>query len=891
MDISLRKSRMPTLSSFKTTYSIQLHSLGISAGLLFLLVLNSAPAQITPLSGNEIFTVPQKMDQALYSKIIAGNDALDAGLLSLAERFYREILATDQVDPKIRERIALSLCSALISTKRFEEAQQILDENVRDRGSEYFLRAALIAFTRGTLDETEAHLANVDPAELPPSDLSWRDILNGLLAESRGLNETAISHFKKAKEESIHPAQRAQIETFIIRNQVLSGETNEALANRLEDKIEALQGEEVIHQLIREYAIVLERLGRREQALEIIRNHLEELPEKERFQRDPFLFLQGLIASEKDPEGERALKDLVSNGNDTDLQRNALYLLANRSLTHDRSTDLEAFLQELTTTPETHSLLEEILYIKAYLALTNKNLEEAQQLLDNEKEGLIQQFPASPLADKALLLLAFIAWEREDPQYRIAADYLSRLRAKLPDGNEKKGLLGVMMADCYFLNGDFENASDAYGTALKENVAVPSQETLLFQQVLSEIKADRLAEATQHLDEAHSEITPMERWRAEWNLINALKDSGKTETAFDRIHYLLDQSDDETSLTVELKIRLFWLELQLLNDTGETQRTSALADAILDLIQSLPADTLSPNQMDKISAYTLLFKGEALILDDYTSKEAMQIFQQLRERYPNSTPAIQSYLVESRYLASINRLVDAQRLLIQLADTYPDNELAPVALYEAALNADLRGLDSTYQESLELLERLSTNYPESPLIFYVRLKQGDVLRKLNRFSDARQVYEILINQYPKHPERYLAELYQADCLLAQASQDENRLEEASAAFERLFDLPNLPIDLSVEAGWKWAKTLVRRGELLRAEEVYWTLISRFLKDQAIAAELGGGGRYWMTRSSLELGALLEQQGRAEEARKVYALIIEYKLPGRSLAKAKLQKLS
>ena len=818
-------------------------------------------------------------------QIIAGDDALEAGLPSLAKRFYRKVLQNEEVPDDLRRPVALRLASVLISEGRLDDAQEVLDlEAGLIQEAPLGLRIAFIELGRGQWGRAASQIEEVSPSQLPPSDLPWYDLLKGLLAERRGRHEEAVVAFEQARERSQGPAQRAQIETFIVRNQLLRGQVNEALVNRLSKRVKRFEGESVGYQLAREHAIALEWLGRRSEALQVIQRQLNSLPKKEHLHRDSFLLLVGLIAGPESLEGEQALQELVRNGKDTDLQRAALYLLAEKGMEGASGTSFENFLTELIEVHPTHPLLDGSLYLKAYLLSKDRRLDEARQLLDGET-GLIQQFPSSSFKKKALRLLASIAWQREEPRYRTAADYLNRLRALMPEG-PRRSLLSVLAADCYFLNGDYESASEAYRIALEEWPEAPSAERLLFQQILSEIKIGRLEKATAVMDQMASSLNVSVRWRSEWNLLKALKDEGEVAKALERIEYLLNL-DEKENLTIQLQVRLLWLQARLWKETEQISKIPLLADALLALLANLPDATLSKEQRAEVTAHILLLKAEALIASEATLDAGMQLLESLRQRYPATETAAYAYLVESRYWASVNRLVDAQQLLVQLADSYPDSNLAPIALYEAALDADLRGLATTYQEALELLERLSTNYRESPLVFYARLKQGDILRNLNNFGAARQIYESLIQQYPDHPERAAAELYRADCLLAQVARGAASLSEAAAAFERLFDLPNLSVDLRVEAGWKWASTLVRRKAFSRAEEVYWELLSRFLKNDEYKAQLGGSGRYWMTRVSLDLAALLEQQDKESEARKVYGLIIEYGLPGEALVRAKL----
>ena len=75
-----------------------------------------------------------------------------------------------------------------------------------------------------------------------------------------------------------------------------------------------------------------------------------------------------------------------------------------------------------------------------------------------------------------------------------------------------------------------------------------------------------------------------------------------------------------------------------------------------------------------------------------------------------------------------------------------------------------------------------------------------------------------------------------------------------------------------------------------AKEVLSLSVSRFLIDDKQAADLGAAGRYWIARSMLKLGQLLEEEEALEEARRVYRKLIAYNLPGRHIAISRVDRL-
>jgi tetratricopeptide (TPR) repeat protein len=299
---------------------------------------------------------------------------------------------------------------------------------------------------------------------------------------------------------------------------------------------------------------------------------------------------------------------------------------------------------------------------------------------------------------------------------------------------------------------------------------------------------------------------------------------------------------------------------------------------------------MGPDQRDLITSHTILLKGQAYF-ELKRPEEGLAVFEELRARFPESDPAVLSHLIEARYYAAVNNLVLAQQRLRRLTDTYPESRYAPLALWEAALFAAYRDDLSSDSGALKLLEELVTSYPSHELVYFARLKQADHLRSKIEFGAAQLIYEDLINNYPQHPERYRAELSRADCHFAQAGQNASRLGDAIAIFQRLVDLPHLPVDLRVESGFKWGNAEAKSQGRGRAQDVFMLILNRFLRDSEMASQLGVQGRYWMARMIFKFGELLEEEALYEDALSVYSMIETYGLPGEALLKNKLRDLS
>jgi hypothetical protein len=219
-----------------------------------------------------------------------------------------------------------------------------------------------------------------------------------------------------------------------------------------------------------------------------------------------------------------------------------------------------------------------------------------------------------------------------------------------------------------------------------------------------------------------------------------------------------------------------------------------------------------------------------------------------------------------------------------LADKFEKSEFAPYALYRAALYAERRGPEY-YRDANKILEELVTEYPDDGLVFYARLKQGNLLRLLNEYGLARTLFADLVNKFkfPQFADALSANIALADTEATLAAADPSRAGNAAAIYERLYDLQAAPLDLRVEAGHKLGLYRSERESVERAYAIWWQMIDAFLREETKSAKLGANGRYWMARTLLKLAELQERQGKPREARKLYELLLQKGLPGTAFA--------
>jgi TolA-binding protein len=814
----------------------------------------------------------------------AAERARQLGFSPAAEALLQELLQAPETPGAEKNRLQLELAGALLDQGRLDDAERALAGFSGARPAAYHLRAGLIAAYRRQLDAARGEAAQVRGEELPPAERGWAQFLQGMIAELTGDLKRSNAAYEEAAKSAVSELQRARFQLEQLRVRLLSSPATEQEAANLKQNMERLQGQKPGYAAARYYAVALNALGRRAEAVSVLQRQLQSLPPELRQELDDMRLLLGLIAGAESGVGRNALFGLLDQAVTTEPQRMALQLLARASNNGNARAEFRAKLDQLIAAPTPHPILEDLLVFRAQVALAEQNHGRAEE----DAKTLLERFPGSQLKPQALSVLTGVAWELR--RYRTAADYAAQLRQELPAG-DARAQLGVLVADAYFRAGDFKNAADAYGSAQREAPAAVEPGQLLFQRVLAEISAGRLDAAQALLDEpaGAAGIDAESRWQAEWNLAKALQVAGQTEQALRRVTRLVGQAGT-ASLLPDLLVRMAWLQARLAFESGAPAEAIRLVDALL----GAPATGALPVPLrTDVTGTSLLLKAQALLAlskaRPAAAQEGLDLLKKLRADHPGADAAIYSFIAEADYYAARNEIVTAQTLFTSLADQHPDSTYAPFALFEAALTVERRGQDNYYEEAYRLIERLVTTYPKSDLVFYARLKEGDLLRKLNRFGLAQRVYELLVNDFSQHQDVLLAQLALADCHYAQTANDPTHWESAAAIYERLQDLPTAPVDLRVEAGFKHGYALAKRGTSDRAQAAWMLVINSFLLDSARAVELGAKGRYWMSRVLLELGDLYEKEAKLDEARRAYELLLKERLPGETLAQQRLAR--
>lgn len=846
-----------------------------------------------PASGSreEVLLIPeasrtQEVDVIREAWQLAGLEAaIREGFLGIARTLSERVSETDLNEVDLERLLNYRLQIALATGDRARATEVVETARGLEKDLDPLLEAYL-AFFNGQSSLAEELLRSGRPTRIPSAQ-AWQALLEGLLASAEGRQSEANEAFARAVEAVKGTLLADHFEAVRLREELRAGPLPEESISALRESVRSMQGERGGFEAARLLAIALVRNGREAAAIDILNAHLTLPGIREFGLRADFLLLIGMIAGPDSPRGQLALQQLVSEGEGGDTLSIALTLLTqalgNGYAPGDFLTDLDSWLG--SDTP--HALEDRLLAYRAYLLTGRESYEEAGEAINR----ILEEYPASAYVNDGLRMMAYTSWNQNPPRYRTAADYLTRLRDRLPAGPERIRV-GILIADCYFLNEDYASASDAYG-AVFEHASAEKAGLIFFQRVLAEIGRGRPEAALEILESGQSDerLSADILWRAEWNLIDYWRREGQIERAFARIEEFLGTGGGRNDIPGELELRMHWLAARLSLEAGAYAAAEEKANLLRERLGLPPFSLLDPLLVEAVDSHLLLLMGQARYFLEEADR-AMIAFRELRNRFPRSGPAILSYLFESRQESQEDNLVSAQQSLIGLVDRFPDSEYAPIALWEAALNAEKRGLNVHLREAISILERLVSDYPDHGLVYFARLKQGDLARRLNDFPTALILYERLLTVYPDHPQRYRAELSRADCLAALGSEDRSRYDAAIVIYERNCLLTQAPHSVRLEAGYKWAQALRRLNDEAGSEAVLWLLHERFLthtnEGRWILRE--SAGRYWMARTLFDLATLQEEKQETASALRILRRIVRLGLPGSASASLRIENL-
>ena len=843
-------------------------------------------------------------------RVTIAKDAMQYGLYELSGEIFEDLLNLNYVRKRdaLGSKIRLDYVQSLIESQKLKQASKelgaISGEYARDRVLLYKWVISYLRGFDGSKKQLTKALSNtlkvIQTSNLNQRDTAWYFFLEGVLNQFELSDKELISN-------KIYdlPYGQAFFESLNLRLNFNQDKLNSKVLSDLKDKYKDNFNSKIAYYFAYDYAYLLALKGEDARGIKVINDELNKGEVVySSLELDTLRLLKVMILGANSKSGRDLLLTLMQ------LSENPIILNRSFRLFIDfydpiYVTQYLSFIEEFIETQKDSPLRAQFYLLKTQISLqrVESRLGDSSELvrdgalkdLKEDAEYIIENFPGLDALPRVYELLAYVALKQSSPQYRLAADYLTQvLEFMQGDFVRLNGLIG----DCYFLNKDYQVAAQYFWNVLSQSKNLNLEPSVLadfwLRYVTAKSRSGEIEDVDRLLEEAAllGTIPTDAYWSIQWNVILGLKDKGKLSSAISRLNRVFLLSDAE-SVSPELRIRFQWMYLYIKYLAGISDRQSVEdADTLLKrlALTELQGEVFSEEALTVFSSQVMLLKGQFL-LGFGEENEGIAVLDDLQDTYPDTLSSELSYIIIADYYSQEGAFDLVESNLLELAKKYPQSKYAPEALLEAALNAEKREPNS-YLQAVRFLNQLVTNYPESSLVYFALRHQGDLLRKASDFSSALKVYENLIQKYPNHPNRYLVELSRIDALLALSGDDEDvsGYNEILAQLERLMDLPNLSISFHMEVGYKLAYVFMKQGLLERSVEIATAFIDQYPLLEDESNELALIGRYWFARTLFLLSDNLVKLEKIEDAKKMYRLILEHKLPGNQLAKRYLSEL-
>ena len=238
---------------------------------LLLLPLSLTAAQLTAQVAGPS---PLVSDQATAQLVPGGwivaearaNAALQAGFPATATAGYRELLRDPALPVESKQRVTLSLVTALLDAGELAAAESALQGYDGPRNTSYQLRAGLLAVTARRIAAAKAALAAGKIEELPVAERGWWYFLQAGVADADGEIVPANNLYDQAVRAAVSDLQRARFVLCQEQLRLRSGQASEAQLVTLRGNMERFQGQRTGYTYVRTYAAALAGLGRAAEA-------------------------------------------------------------------------------------------------------------------------------------------------------------------------------------------------------------------------------------------------------------------------------------------------------------------------------------------------------------------------------------------------------------------------------------------------------------------------------------------------------------------------------------------------------------------------------------------------------------------------------------------------
>lgn len=268
--------------------------------------------------------------------------------------------------------------------------------------------------------------------------------------------------------------------------------------------------------------------------------------------------------------------------------------------------------------------------------------------------------------------------------------------------------------------------------------------------------------------------------------------------------------------------------------------------------------------------------------------KAVAIHREFSAQFTNSPllPGVRFWL--AKYDFNKGEFAAAEAAFLSVASSFPSNALSDGALLWAGLSASKR---KEYGRSVEILTRLTTEYPDSPKISEARFAQADALFEQHQYALAILIYDEIVAKQPKGELAARALGRKGDCQFMLGSEDRKRYEESIQSYRAVAAHEAALPELVLQAEYKIGRSLEQLDRAEEAREQYYVrVVVRYFQEREKGVWPTEDAKKWFTRAAMRTADILEAAGEWRQAAKVLARIVEAGVPEADAAAERIQKI-
>ncbi len=269
-------------------------------------------------------------------------------------------------------------------------------------------------------------------------------------------------------------------------------------------------------------------------------------------------------------------------------------------------------------------------------------------------------------------------------------------------------------------------------------------------------------------------------------------------------------------------------------------------------------------------------------------EKALEICNDFLEKYPESVFVPEVLFWLGKYYYNHGDFKQAEKRMVLFADKYGKLPLADDALYWASLAAFKR---KEYLTSIDLLNRLLKDYPQSEKIPLARFAQAETLSMIDKSSAAILLFDEIINKYPDSGLVASAWGRKGDCQFTLGSDDPKRYDESIDSYKIVADNPDAEEDLVLQAEYKIGRSLEKLGKTDEAFEQYYNkVVLRYFADMKKGITHNESSKMWFTRAAFNAADILEANNDLRRVVAILNRIIDAKVGSDELAQERIKKI-